>query len=75
MLGQKLTEASSSVVPIMATAGESIHKLRDWATSRCLSAETGRSYMPPSAEPIKAVKLATKPGRSVSKPNTRNDNN
>jgi hypothetical protein len=32
-------QAAQNIVPISATAGESVQKLRDWASGRCLSAD------------------------------------
>ena len=44
LLDQPLLEAAAQVVPISATAGESIDKLRQWATGRCLSADLAGIY-------------------------------
>jgi SpoVK/Ycf46/Vps4 family AAA+-type ATPase len=39
MLEVSLVEAAQNVVPVAKTAGESIAKLREWASGRCLCAE------------------------------------
>ncbi len=38
LLDVSLTEAAQNVVPVAATASESIHALRTWASGRCLDA-------------------------------------
>jgi SpoVK/Ycf46/Vps4 family AAA+-type ATPase len=38
LLDMSLNEAARNVVPVAATAAESIDKLRTWASGRCLSA-------------------------------------
>jgi hypothetical protein len=44
LLDLTLTEAATHVVPVAHTAHESIEGLRQWASGRCLSAETGHVY-------------------------------
>lgn len=44
MLGVSLEEASLHVVPVSRTAGESIERLKNWASNRCLDADTGGIY-------------------------------
>jgi len=44
MLDVPLTAAAQNVAPVTATAAESIGKLREWASGRCLSAETAGVY-------------------------------
>ena len=39
LLDVPLTQAGQNIVPISATAGESVQRLRDWAGGRCLSAD------------------------------------
>jgi SpoVK/Ycf46/Vps4 family AAA+-type ATPase len=41
LLGIPLVEAAKNVVPVAVTASESIGKLREWATGRCLDATGG----------------------------------
>lgn len=44
LLDLPLTAAAQNVVPVAATAGESIERLRTWASGRCLDAEAGGIY-------------------------------
>jgi SpoVK/Ycf46/Vps4 family AAA+-type ATPase len=44
LLDVPLTEAASNIVPVAVTAGESVEKLRQWASGRCLSAERPGIY-------------------------------
>lgn len=44
LLDLPLVQAAQNVVPISATASESVQKLRQWADSRCLDAESGGVY-------------------------------
>src|SRR5581483_9781079 len=39
LLDVPLVEAAQNVVPVAKTAGESVEKLRNWASGRCLSAD------------------------------------
>jgi SpoVK/Ycf46/Vps4 family AAA+-type ATPase len=44
LLDVPLVQAAQNVVPISATAGESVEKLRQWASGRCLSADRAGIY-------------------------------
>lgn len=44
MLGVSLVEAAQNVVPVAKTAAESIGRLREWASGRCLSADVSGVY-------------------------------
>lgn len=44
LLDIPLAEASSNIVPVAITAGESVERLRNWAAGRCLSAERPGVY-------------------------------
>lgn len=44
LLDVTLVEAARQVVPVAATAAESVEKLRDWASGRCLSAAAPGLY-------------------------------
>jgi len=44
LLDTTLIEAARNVVPIATTAGESVEKLRNWASGRCLSADRPGVY-------------------------------
>jgi SpoVK/Ycf46/Vps4 family AAA+-type ATPase len=50
LLGVSLTEAATNVVPVSQTAAESITKLRQWASGRCLSADHPGIYSRQSAD-------------------------
>ena len=39
LLEVPLIEAAANIVPVAATAAESIERLRDWASGRCLRAD------------------------------------
>src|SRR5262245_652158 len=44
LLDVPLLEAAQNIVPVAVTAGESIEKLRNWASGRCLSADRPGLY-------------------------------
>jgi SpoVK/Ycf46/Vps4 family AAA+-type ATPase len=44
LLDLPLSAAAQNVVPVAATAGESVQRLRDWAGGRCLDADAGGIY-------------------------------
>jgi hypothetical protein len=44
LLDVPLVEAAMNVVPVAVTAGESVEKLRNWASGRCLSADRPGLY-------------------------------
>jgi hypothetical protein len=45
MMEVSLEEAGNWVIPVTKTAGEKIQSLREWASDRCLDAETGGAYV------------------------------
>jgi hypothetical protein len=52
LLDVPLTAAAQNVVPVAVTAAESITRLRDWASGRCLNAEApGIYFRKPNAVP------------------------
>ena len=55
-----LLEASQYIVPVAVTAGESIERLRSWASGRCLSAERPGLYTRDNA-------VASKAGRKINR--------
>jgi hypothetical protein len=57
LLGVPLTEAASNIVPVAVTAGESVERLRNWASGRCLSADRPGIYS--------RVEGSAKAGRNV----------
>ena len=44
LLDVPLLEAATNIVPVAATAGETVEKLRQWASGRCLSADRPGIY-------------------------------
>lgn len=46
LLDMPLVQAAQNVVPIAVTANESVDRLRNWASGRCLNAETPGLYQP-----------------------------
>ena len=44
LLDVPLLEAATSIVPVAVTAGETVEKLRQWASGRCLSADRPEIY-------------------------------
>ena len=59
LLDLPLTAAAQNVVPVAATAAESVTRLREWASGRCLDAEAGGIYRRNGAAE------SPKPGRKV----------
>jgi hypothetical protein len=53
LLDIPLSQASQNVVPVAVTSAESVQRLREWATGRCLDAEAGGIYG--SNEVVKAT--------------------
>ena len=50
LLDMPLTEAATNVVPVAHTAAESLAKLRQWASGRCLSADQAGLYVHQTSE-------------------------
>lgn len=44
LLDVPLKQAATNIVPVSETAGESVERLRPWASGRCLDAEKGAIY-------------------------------
>jgi len=65
LLDVPLIEAAHNVVPVAKTAGESVEKLRNWASGRCLAADRTGIYTSPSNSTIK-------PGRKISRDPSNN---
>jgi SpoVK/Ycf46/Vps4 family AAA+-type ATPase len=55
-----LVEAANNVVPVAVTAAESVGRLRDWASGRCLDADMTGIYNPGGA-------VSRKTRRSISR--------
>jgi hypothetical protein len=64
LLDVPLAEAAKHVVPVAATAAESVERLRAWAAGRCLDASRGGIYTRGAAE------SEPKAGRRVSRPSS-----
>jgi len=45
LLDVPLAEAAKQVVPVVVTAAESVERLRNWASGRCLSASVPGLYL------------------------------
>jgi hypothetical protein len=58
LLDISLVEAAQNIVPVAVTAGESVERLRNWASGRCLSADRPGIYTRNSAGSVS-------PGHSV----------
>ena len=58
LLDVPLVEAAQNIVPVAVTAGESVERLRNWASGRCLSADRPGLY-------TRGTAAAGKPGRNV----------
>ncbi len=61
LLDVPLVEAATNVVPIAKTAAESIEKLRQWASGRCLSASQPGLYEYQSGSPKKRRQIPRDP--------------
>jgi hypothetical protein len=59
LLDLPLTAAAQNVVPVAVTAAESVERLRQWASGRCLDAEGGGVYR------SSGTTMLVKPGRRV----------
>jgi len=60
MLNISLVEAGRNVVPVSATAAESVERLRTWASGRCLSAYQSGLYRRDPSTPDKPVRRVTR---------------
>ena len=67
LLDLPLTAAAQNVVPVAVTAAESVERLRQWASGRCLDAEGGGIYRADGAG------FVSKPGRKVRRQNPSNN--
>jgi SpoVK/Ycf46/Vps4 family AAA+-type ATPase len=53
LLDMPLVEAAQHIVPVAVTAGESVERLRNWASGRCLSADRAGIYTRGTTSPGK----------------------
>ena len=67
LLDLPLTAAAQNVVPVAVTAAESVERLRQWASGRCLDAEGGGIYRADGAG------FVSKPGRKVRRTDPSNN--
>jgi SpoVK/Ycf46/Vps4 family AAA+-type ATPase len=58
LLDVPLIDAATNIVPVAVTAGESVERLRSWASGRCLSADRPGVY-------TRGADAAVTPGRNV----------
>ncbi len=65
LLDLPLVQAAHNVVPVAVTAGESVDRLRNWASGRCLSAQAPGIY-------VSARNSTAKPGRKISRDPSNN---
>jgi len=61
LLDVPLVQAANNVVPVAATAAESVERLRTWASGRCLDADRPRTYTNGHAGPKRRRKIKTDP--------------
>lgn len=61
LLDVPLTQASRNVVPVAVTAAESVEKLRNWASSRCLSATEPGIYRRDGASGPRRARRISRP--------------
>jgi SpoVK/Ycf46/Vps4 family AAA+-type ATPase len=54
LLDVPLVQAAQNIVPVAITAAESVQRLRDWASGRCLSADTTGIYTSASGSKAKS---------------------
>jgi hypothetical protein len=67
LLDLPLTATAQNVVPVAVTAAESVERLRQWASGRCLDAEGGGIYRANEAGTL------AKPGRKVRRQDPSNN--
>ncbi len=67
LLDLPLTAAAQNIVPVAVTAAESVERLRQWASGRCLDAEGGGIYG------CSGAGLISKPGRKVRRQDPSNN--
>lgn len=64
LLDVPLTQAATNVVPIAATAGDSVERLRQWAGGRCLSADRAGIYQKTSPKRSRRRSVAANPSNN-----------
>lgn len=71
LLDVPLSQASQNVVPVAFTSAESVQRLKQWASGRCLDAGAGGIYVDPSLP--SAHTKSTPPRRRVSRSGSANN--
>ena len=61
LLDVPLTESAQNVVPVAVTAAETVDRLRNWASGRCLDADRPGIYSNGQASPKRRRKIKTDP--------------
>jgi SpoVK/Ycf46/Vps4 family AAA+-type ATPase len=61
LLDLPLVQAAQNVVPVAVTAAESVDRLRNWASGRCLNADQPGIYTRDGAQPSSRRKVARSP--------------
>ncbi|MCA9067487.1 MAG: AAA family ATPase, partial [Planctomycetaceae bacterium] len=61
LLDVPLVQAAQNIVPVAVTAAESVTRLRDWASGRCLSADQSGLYSNGSTSPNTRRKIRRDP--------------
>ena len=61
LLDVPLVEAAQNVVPVAVTASESVERLRDWASGRCLDADSPGIYQRPGKSATSRRRVRTRP--------------
>jgi hypothetical protein len=61
LLDVPLAQAAQNVVPVSATAAESVERLRNWASGRCLDADRGGIYRGTGAKSTARRKVSRSP--------------
>jgi SpoVK/Ycf46/Vps4 family AAA+-type ATPase len=69
LLDVPLSQASQNVVPVAVTSGESVERLRKWASGRCLDAELGGVYQAQAIGSESSSSGAAKSRRRVTRGN------
>jgi ATPase family associated with various cellular activities (AAA) len=72
LLNVPLVRAAEQVVPVAATAAESVQRLRAWAAGRCLDASRGGLYSPRTAGSAAPSSASTTHARRVDRGPGRN---
>jgi SpoVK/Ycf46/Vps4 family AAA+-type ATPase len=64
LLDASLLEAARNVVPVAATAAESVERLRTWACGRCLSANTPGLYTRARPASVQVKRRVSRPANN-----------